>query len=52
MRKPNQCAGVERGPAKTAKIGAAGSVNPAFLPLLASFAVPALIGAVKGALSG
>lgn len=50
MRKPNQCEGVERGPAKTAQIGVAGSVQPAFLGMLAGLAVPAIIGAVKGAL--
>ena len=51
MRKPIQCHGVERGPSKTARIGAAGSVHPAFLGALAGLAVPAIIGAVKGALS-
>ena len=52
MRKPIQCEGVERGPSKIAQIGAAGSVNPAVLGLLAGLAVPAIVGAVKGALSG
>ena len=52
MRKPIQCEGVERGPAKTAQIAAAGSVQPAFLPILAGVALPALVGAVKGALGG
>ena len=50
MRKPNQCEGVERGPAKAAQFGTAGSVNPAIFGLLAGLAVPAIIGAVKGAL--
>ena len=52
MRKPIQSEGVVRGPAKTAQIGIAGSVNPAFLGLLASVAVPAIVGAVKGVLEG
>lgn len=52
MRKPIQCEGVERGPAKTAQIGAAGSVQPAIFGALAGIALPALIGAVKGALGG
>jgi len=52
MRKPIQCEGVERGTAKSAQIGVAGSVQPAFLGALAGLAVPALIGAVKGALGG
>ena len=54
MRKPIQAEGVARGPAKTAQIGVAGSVNPAFLGLglLTSVAVPAIIGAVKGAING
>ena len=52
MRKPIQCEGVERGPAKTAQIAAAGSVQPAFLGALAGIALPAIVGAVKGALGG
>ena len=52
MRKPIQCQGVKRGPARTAQVGVVGSVQPAFLGALAGIAVPALIGAVKGALSG
>lgn len=52
MRKPIQCEGVKRGPVKTAQIAAAGSVNPAFLGLLAGLAVPAIVGAVKGAING
>ena len=50
MRKPIQCQGVERGPAKTAQIGVAGSVQPAFLGALAGIALPAIIGAMKGAI--
>lgn len=56
MRKPIQCEGVERGPAKTAQIAAAGSVNPAFLGGLLSGALPILknaaVGALQGALGG
>ena len=52
MRKPIHSEGVERGPAKTAQVGVAGSVAPAFLGLLAGLAVPAIVGAVKGAISG
>ena len=52
MRKPIQCEGVERGPAKTAQIATAGSVQPAFLGALAGIALPAIVGAVKGALGG
>ncbi len=51
MRKPIQCEGVERGPAKTAQIAVAGSVNPAFslgsiLPVLKNAALGALQGAL------
>ena len=52
MRKPMQCEGVERGPAKTAQIAAAGSVNPAFLGGLLGSAVPLLRNAALGALQG
>lgn len=52
MRRPIQCEGVERGPAKSAQVGVAGSVQPAFLGALAGVALPALIGAVKGAIGG
>ncbi len=30
MRHPIQCEGIERGPQRAAKMGAAGSVNPQF----------------------
>ena len=52
MRKPIQCEGVERGSSRTARIGVAGGVQPAFLGLLAGLALPAIVGAVKGALGG
>ena len=51
MRKPIQSPGVERGPAKTAQIGAAGGVGPAFLGVLAGLALPAIVGAVRGAIN-
>lgn len=50
MRKPFQCEGVERGALRSVQAAAAGSANPAFLGILAGLAVPAIIGAVKGAL--
>lgn len=52
MRKPIQCEGVERGPAKTAQIAVAGSVNPAFLGGLWSSISPVLKNAAVGALQG
>ena len=52
MRKPIQCEGVERGPAKTAQIAVAGSVNPAFLGGILSHALPVLKNAAMGALQG
>lgn len=52
MRKPIQCEGIERGPAKSAQIGAAGTVNPAFLGGLLSGALPILKNAALGALQG
>ena len=51
MRKPIQCEGVERGPAKTAQMAVAGSVNPAFLGGLLSSVLPTLGKAAMGALS-
>ena len=52
MRKPIQCEGVERGPAKTAQIAAAGSVNPAIFGNILSAALPVLSNAALGALQG
>ena len=50
MRKPIQSEGVERGPARAAQVGVAGSVQPAIFGALAGLALPAIVGAVKGAL--
>lgn len=53
MRKPIQSEGIERGPAKTAQIGVAGSVNPSFnFGSLLSGALPILKNAALGALQG
>lgn len=52
MRKPIQSEGVERGPAKAALIGTAGSVNPAFWGSILSGALPVLKNAALGALQG
>ena len=49
MRKPIQCEGVERGPAK-AQIAAAGGVNPAFWGDVLNVLKNAGLGAIRGAL--
>ena len=50
MRKPIQCEGVERGPAKTAQIAVAGGANPAFLGSIMPVIKNAALGALQGAL--
>lgn len=52
MRKPIQCEGVERGPAKTAQVAAAGSVNPAIFGGIMGSILPVLKNAAIGALQG